>query len=443
MTDLPPDWEWTTVQQVADVAGGIQKGPHRKPVENAYPMLRVANVYTGRLDLDEVHEVELFDGELERLRLKGGDSLVVEGNGSIAQVGRAAMWTDAIPNCVHQNHILRARPLIEPTYMSHWLQSPGARDQIERVASSTSGLHVLSGRKLKALELPIAPKAEQERIVAAIEEHLSRLDAAEAQIQVARRRAVHLRRGLLAQAQAMGDETTLGELLVSIEAGKSFKTPGHVAEPDQWGVIKVSAMTWGEFRESENKAVLDERSVQPRYEIHPGDLLLSRANTSEYVGASVLVGHCRPKLLLSDKSMRLHPTEDVDKRWLFLALSSPHMRAQMSLVASGTSDSMRNISQEKVRALRLRVPPLDQQRALADQITHQMEGASTSLSGIDAASRRTAALRRAILAAAFSGRLVPQNPDDEPAAVLLERIRAERATAGPAPRRRTRGAASP
>ena len=64
----------------------------------------------GTLLLDELHEVELFDGELDRYRLLDGDLLVVEGNGSPQQIGRAARWHDEIPGCVHQNHLIRVRP---------------------------------------------------------------------------------------------------------------------------------------------------------------------------------------------------------------------------------------------------------------------------------------------------------------------------------------------
>jgi hypothetical protein len=71
MTDLPPGWEWARLDEVADIQGGIQKQAKRRPILNKYPFLRVANVTRGHLDLSEVHEVELFEGELERYRLKG------------------------------------------------------------------------------------------------------------------------------------------------------------------------------------------------------------------------------------------------------------------------------------------------------------------------------------------------------------------------------------
>src|SRR6266568_5333732 len=99
MTSLPTGWSLMRISDIGEVRGGIQKQGKRRPVKNKYPFLRVANVLRGRLNLDEIHEVELFDGELERYRLESGDLLVVEGNGSPDQIGRAAMWDGSVPKC--------------------------------------------------------------------------------------------------------------------------------------------------------------------------------------------------------------------------------------------------------------------------------------------------------------------------------------------------------
>jgi len=176
----------------------------------------------------------------------------------------------------------------------------------------------ISRKNLATIPFPVPPLAEQRRIVAAIEEHFSRLDAAEQSLRRAQRRLEGMRRAVLSIAVSEGEEKRVGDLLDGIEAGKSFKCHNRPSAPDEWGVIKVSAMTWGSFNERENKAVLSDNSVDPRWEIGTGDLLLSRANTTDYVGASVLVGRCRPRLLLSDKSMRLTVKPGVEKAWLQL-----------------------------------------------------------------------------------------------------------------------------
>lgn len=217
---------------------------------------------------------------------------------------------------------------------------------------------------------------------------------------------------------------TLGQLIHGIEGGKSFECLTRRAEPSEWGVVKVSAMTWGTFLEDEQKAIPPEAAFDPADEIKPNDLLLSRSNTTQLVGATVLVGNCRPRLLLSDKSLRLRAIEIVNLHWLHTVLSSSVARSQLSAMATGTSDSMRNVSQDKIKSVVFPLPPLAEQQWI-------VEGTSERLSQIDAAETaiehdllRAARLRQSILKQAFEGKLVPQDPNDEPASVLLERLRA-------------------
>lgn len=202
----------------------------------------------------------------------------------------------------------------------------------------------------------------------------------------------------------------LGQLLARVEAGKSMGSRGRPAADDEWGIIKVSAMTWGSFRAGENK-VIEAARADPRFEINRGDLLLSRANTSDYVGASVHVDDTRPRLLLSDKSLRLVPVPGVSTRWLHFALSSPRVRAQISARATGTKDSMRNISQRALSEVLIpKVTAAEQESDLAriDELLSAVSGLSLATAESD---RRSRVLRRSLLSAAFSGRLSGHGSD--------------------------------
>jgi type I restriction enzyme S subunit len=225
-------------------------------------------------------------------------------------------------------------------------------------------------------------------------------------------------------------EATLGDLLLGIEAGKSFRCEARPAGPDEWGVIKVSAMTWGEFRETENKAVRSDIKIDPANEIKPGDILLSRANTEAYVGASVLVEECRSRLLLSDKSLRLIPSPSLDRHWFAYLLSSPRIRDEISRRATGTKESMHNISQGSLREIPVLVPPIVEQRRIVAETEQYLTRLENAEQVARSALSRSRKLRKALLVKAFSGRLVTQDLADEPAAGLLERIRAEKAAQG-------------
>lgn len=188
--------------EVADIQGGIQKQPKRTPRDNAYPFLRVANVTARGLELDEVHKVELFGNELDRLRLKVGDLLVVEGNGSPSQIGRAATWDGSIANCVHQNHLIRVRPGpgLLPEYLEAVWNSPETRRELSDLSSSSSGLHTLSVSKLSSLHVPVPNLQAQSVAVAAVREVRDFRQRLVAALGASIDRGASLRRALLSSA---------------------------------------------------------------------------------------------------------------------------------------------------------------------------------------------------------------------------------------------------
>jgi type I restriction enzyme S subunit len=188
--------------ELSEIQGGLQIQPKRRPRANSYPFLRVANVLRGRLRLDVVDRMELFGSELERLRLRTGDLLIVEGNGSQTQIGRMAVWDGSIVDCVHQNHIIRARP--GPDLLPEWAEivwnSPQGSAAIREVASSTSGLYTLSVQKVARLRVPVPPVRIQRELASELNHGLSLAEHLESEVQAAARRTVRLRGSILGAA---------------------------------------------------------------------------------------------------------------------------------------------------------------------------------------------------------------------------------------------------
>jgi len=225
--------ERVPIREIAEVRGGIQKQPKRRPNENKAPFLRVANVGHGRLALDEVHEVELFEGELDRYRLRPGDLLVVEGNGSPDQIGRSAVWRGEIPDCVHQNHLIRVRPgpSLDPEFLGLYWNASSTRQQLTSVASSTSGLYTLSTSKVKQVEVPVASLPEQRSTVARLATKLEQFSTLRAEIGTAAKRHRALRRSILAAAFSGrlvpqdADDEPASVLLDTIRTERAAATP--------------------------------------------------------------------------------------------------------------------------------------------------------------------------------------------------------------------------
>jgi type I restriction enzyme S subunit len=198
----PSSWRTVAVGDVAEVSGGITKNPRRAPRANPIPFLRVANVPRDGLDLADIHYIEVFDGELERFRLRDGDLLVVEGNGSPDQIGRSALWTGIIDPCVHQNHLIRIRPSdeVDPRYLNLFWNAPTSMRTIQAQASSTSGLHTLSTEKVRAISVALPSISAQRQIVDEASRRLSSIGDVEAVVDDQLRLTRSLRSSILTAA---------------------------------------------------------------------------------------------------------------------------------------------------------------------------------------------------------------------------------------------------
>jgi type I restriction enzyme, S subunit len=195
-------WPWCRLGDVSEVTGGLTKNPRRSALPLMMKYLRVANVYADRLELENVAEIGVTEDENENIRLRRGDLLVVEGNGSVEQIGRVAMWGDELEDVGHQNHLIRVRlvPGMSPRFFLLFLMSPLGRDLIVRQASSTSGLHTLSISKVSGLPVPVPSPREQEALVNALAAPMSEIDKQAEEIEIGLAKCSALRQSILKKA---------------------------------------------------------------------------------------------------------------------------------------------------------------------------------------------------------------------------------------------------
>lgn len=156
------------------------------------------------------------------------------------------------------------------------------------------------------------------------------------------------------------------DYLEGIEAGKSIKTTELLAKRDELGVLKVSAVSWDIFQPDEAKSVIDGYNPPDIHRVKKGDLIISRANTLELVGAVVLVEDDYPNRLLSDKTLRLITKNDIIPEYLLYILKLPEARKHIEENATGTSNSMRNISQKTISTIPIPQADKYQQRVIIE-----------------------------------------------------------------------------
>ncbi|MDZ7865020.1 restriction endonuclease subunit S [Acidovorax sp.] len=168
----PKRWDISTIGELAEVQGGLQVTRTRTALPLEVPYLRVANVYRGVLDLSEIKTIRATPAELRRTILVKDDLLVVEGHGNPNEIGRAALWSGEIEQCVHQNHLIRARfnrDKVDPVFASEYVNSPGGRLHLLRAGKSTSGLNTISVSNVRDTPVALPPLALQNAFAARIQ----------------------------------------------------------------------------------------------------------------------------------------------------------------------------------------------------------------------------------------------------------------------------------
>lgn len=335
---------------------------------------------------------------------------------------------------------------------------------IRGMGSGTTFAEV-SKKVMATVPLRVPPLPEQRRIVAAIEEAFSKLDAGEAGLRNVRQLLKRMRDAVLAAAVTgrlvpqdptdtpaanlladLGVEPPLQDDSPDLPTGWVWVHLGNIARLSLGKMLDRKAQTgfhplpylrninvrWGSFDLTDIAQMDILPKERDRVTVEAGDLVVCEGGEpgrcAVWTGAPIAI----------QKALhRVRPLEGVDAYVLSLVLRWWATRPDFDQFITGTT--IRHLPKVKLKALPIPLPPREEQARIVAEVDRQMSFIDACERAVDAALEKSAALRRSVLRAAFEGRLVPQDPNDEPASVLLERIRAERAAA-PKPKKRRKKA---
>jgi len=489
--NLPNAWSWATIDQLTDLVtkGSSPKWQGFEYGRSGILFIRSQNVGWGKLRLDDkAYLPTAFNDKETKSIIQKGDLLL---NIVGASIGRAVLATKELDgaNCNQAVAIVRFVDAITPEYFLHFMLNTSAQNVIHKEKVDVARANY-SLAQIRAFHVPVPPFNEQQRIAEKIETLFARLDKGEEAVWSVQKLLARYRQSVLKAAvtgqltadwraeregqledgsdfltrileerqrnwQGRGKYrdaptpdvsdlpalpeswvwTSLGQLMHKIDAGKNYKCEERPPRDGQTGIVKISAVTWEEFDEEESKTILSADHLHDSYLIEEGDLLISRANTVELVGASVVVGKVEKRLQLSDKVLRLRLVEPIE-HWVNYVLKSAIGRKQIEAFATGAQMSMRNISQGNLERIAIPIPPPSEMKHCVETIRDAHARNATLTNWCETELKRSASLRQSILKDAFAGKLVPQDPTDEPASALLARITASKDTTKK-PRRKT------
>jgi len=429
MTALPQSWALTTL---GDLRPEFQNGASTRGEAGGTPtvVLRLADVVNGRISLANARRLPVSAATRLKYLANRDDVLVIRVNGSSDLVGRfIPCETDALVFCDHFIRMKIDHRLAAPRFLALLGASALVRVQIERAFVSTAGQKTINQSHLRSISLPLPPRAEQERIVAAIEEQFSRLDAGVAALERVRGNLKRIWAAVLMHAFGQLGNATLasGDELFSLVTSGSRGWARYYS-PKGAMFIRIGNVP----RNGIDLDLTETQHVRPpataegrRTQVQPGDILIS---ITADLGRVAVMPPTIGEAYVNQHIALARPTDAALPRYLGWYLASPLGLRQWDKLRRGATKI--GLGLDDIRAVRIPVPSVEVQQSSVDYIETAWAGLQWLEESLTESKRRSDGLRSSILAAAFSGNLVPQDLADGPALMLLERVVAERASSG-------------
>lgn len=458
MSQLPEGWIKTSFGKLVEsMKNGLYK-PKDAYAEDGIACLRMYNIDSGKIVWKDIKRMKLSAQEVEDYQLLPGDLLVNRVN-SRELVGKAAVIPSEIEKCVFESKNIRVRLLrqaILPEIANYQLLMAGA-DYFGHNAQQVVGMASISQPQIASFSLFLPPIAEQRRIVAKLEMLLGKVDACQQRLEKVPVILKRFRQAVLAAACA-GELTVdwrenhehsawetkpLGELITDPKNGYSAKPVGYQTA---YQVLTLTATTSGRFNPEYFKYFDEHIPVDSPLWLKPDDILVQRGNTIEYVGVSAIYDGEPNQFVYPDLMIKFRAKDVINTKFLYLMLSWERTRNYFRENATGTAGNMPKINQKVLVTAPIDVPSKPEQHEIVRRVEALFKLADQLESRYQKAKAQVDKLQQSILAKAFRGELVPteaklarhEGRDYEPAAALLERIRAAHAEPARQPKKKTR-----
>lgn len=336
---------------------------------------------------------------------------------------------------------------VDTKWLTYIINSHPFRSRVAELEKGTTRKRI-SRKNLSGIDFLLPPFSEQHRIVAKIEELFSDLDTGIDSLKVVKDqlkvyRQTVLMNGILGKLTgknvSMPAEIKWVRLEDNIERPQYGTSKKCSREETPWPVLRIPNIGSIHVDRNDLKYANFESDEIESLKLKVGDLLIIRSNGSpSIVGKCSVIRSTELNCLYAGYLIRLRPTQNkLDSKFLYYVLNSPALRQKIEAKAKSTS-GVNNINSGEIGSLLIPDFPIDDQVWIASEIESRLSEADNLEKTLDTALAQAESLRQSILKQAFEGKLVPQDPNDEPAEKLLERIRAERAANAEASKKRGR-----
>ncbi len=461
MKQLPPSWGTPTLLECSQFVRGVtytKSDAVDQTASGFLPIIRANNIQARRFEFNDLVYVPANLVSAEQL-LKVGDVVVATSSGSISVVGKAAQVRKEQPMSFGAFcGVLRPSPVIHARYFGHFFSSKAYRDAVSDMARGVN-INNLKRDHFQAIRIPLAPLVEQERIADKLDTVLTRVDAVNIRLTRVTPLLKRFRQSVLAAA-------TSGRLVGAVKQDVSKVIPVVLNDsqrgllPDSWSwrpIIQLARLESGHTPRKSVPEYWDGGSVPwlSLQDIRAADgriisetklkpTMLGIENSSARLLPAGTVCFCRDisfgyvtitgrEMATSQHFVNWVCGAELNPRYLMFAL----MAARDSLSMSGQGTTVTTMYMPALKVLQLATPPIEIQAEIVRRVETLFAFADRLEARLQAAQTAADRLTPSLLAKAFRGELVPQDPNDEPAAQLLQRLVTQNASAPQRKRRAT------
>ena len=404
-------WPIVPLGEVADTALGKMLDKGKSNGHAHVPYLRNVNVQWGRIDTHDLLTMELAEDARERFGVKKGDLLVCEGG----EVGRSAIWHGRTEYLAYQKALHRIRPSdrLDSHFLRYLLEHHSLSGTLAKFSTGTTIAH-LPQQQLRRLPVPLPPLDEQHRIVDLLEDHLSRLDAADNYLAIAKRRLESMVSSvLLALIPDERDYPETWKPVTVAEAGHvglgRQRHPDWHNGPNMKPYLRVANVFEDRIDTSDVMEMHWPDETFERFKLHPGDVLLNEGQSPDLLGRPAIYGGEPSETAFTNSLIRFKANDDVLPEFALLVFRR-HMRSGRFKRESRITTNIAHLSAARLKPIEFPIPPIDEQTTIVATADEQLSAVKRLALELEAAKARQKNLRRSVLAAAFSGRLTGQ-PD--------------------------------
>lgn len=406
----PGGWTATRLDRVATVRAriGWKALTAAEYVSDGVVFLATPNIKSRRIDFANVNRITQFRyDESPELKLERGDVLLAKDGSTLGITNVVGDLPE--PATVNGSIAVIRSSTMEPRYLRYWLASNLIQGEINSLKDGMGVPHLFQ-RDINRLPLLVPPLAEQRRIADFLDTETTRLDhliaLRQQQLALLPARWRSALDEVMSDLLARFDAVPLGRSLRRIEQGTSPQCDNYPAADGEWGVLKAGAVKGDRFLPDENKRLPDDLEPATQYEIRPGDLLVTRANTPALVGAAAVVPQgVRGRLILCDKIFRLELMSNLVPEFVAVLSQASVIRDARESSATGASSSMVNLTNQDVKSWPLPMPPPSEQQA----VVKVLEGVRDSQHRLELSLQTQIGLlrerRQALITAAVTGQL--------------------------------------